>query len=146
MDKAFTPIRPAGVRMLDLLRFGRNGRRGARFWIPAFALGALIGTGAAAQTLPFEGRWALRLDRCATAASPTEPGQPITLSAKRLVAAPFMTCEFTSVLPGGASFRVEATCDGAGEKGDEFCTFAVLDGRLYWSWAGKTQAFERCPD
>ena len=57
-----------------------------------------------------------------------------------------MTCDFTSVLPGGISFRVEAACDTNGEKGNEFFTFAVMDGRLYWSGAGKTQGFERCPD
>jgi hypothetical protein len=101
---------------------------------------------AAAQTLPFEGKWALHLDRCAIAASPTEPGQPITLTAKRLVAPPVMTCDFTSVQPGGVSFRVQAACDARGQKGDEFFTFAVLNGRLFWSWGEKTQTFDRCPD
>ena len=110
------------------------------------ALITVMGGSAFAQTLPFEGKWALRLDKCAASASPTGPGQPIVLTAKRLVAAPFMTCDFTSVLPGGISFRVEAACDTNGEKGNEFFTFAVMDGRLYWSGAGKTQGFERCPD
>jgi hypothetical protein len=118
----------------------------ARVCAASVALTAMLGAGAVAQTLPFEGKWALRLDRCTAAASPTEPGQPITLSAAHLIAAPFMTCDFTSVLPGGSAFRVAATCDGAGRKGDEFFTFAVLDGRLYWSWAEKTQVFERCPE
>jgi hypothetical protein len=108
-------------------------------------LAALFADGATAQTLPFEGKWALRTDRCAVAAGSTEPGQPIVLTAQRLVAAPFMTCDFTSVLPGGMSFRVEAACDAGGQKGHEFFTFAVLSGHLYWSWGDKTQSFERCP-
>jgi hypothetical protein len=109
---------------------------------------AVLSTGTAAQTLPFEGKWALRLETCGNAAgtSPAGPDAPITLTAKCLVAPPFMTCDFKSVLPGGISFRVEAACEAAGQKGDEFFTFAVLGARLYWSWAGKTQAFERCPD
>jgi hypothetical protein len=117
-----------------------------RLGIAAFALAALPCAGAAAQTLPFEGKWALQADRCNIAPGSTQPSQPITLTAKRLVAAPFMSCDFTSVLPGGISFRVEAACDANGEKGHEFFTFAVLNGRLYWSWGDKTQEFERCPD
>jgi hypothetical protein len=112
----------------------------------ALMLASLFAGGAVAQTLPFEGKWAVQQDRCALASGSSEPGQPITLTAKRLVAAPFMTCDFTSVLPGGVSFRVEAACDAAGQKGAEFFTFAVLSGRLYWSWGGKEQGFERCPD
>ncbi len=114
--------------------------------LAALAFAALFGGSAVAQTLPFEGKWALRADRCAVAAGSTEPGQAIVLTAKRLVAAPFMTCDFTSVLPGGVAFRVDAACDAADQKGHEFFTFAVLGGRLYWSWGDKTQGFERCPD
>lgn len=44
------------------------------------------------------------------------------------------------------SFRVEAVFDGVGQKRNEFFTFTVLGGRLYWSWAGKTQVFDWCPD
>jgi hypothetical protein len=57
-----------------------------------------------------------------------------------------MACEFKSVLPGGISYRVEASCDASGQKSDEFFTFAVLSGRLYWSWGGRTADFDRCPD
>jgi hypothetical protein len=105
---------------------------------------ALLGSSAAAETLPFEGNWATSLERCGKSA--TGPGVPIALTAKRLVVAPFITCDFTSVLPGGMSFRVEAACDAAGQKSHEFFTFAVLAGRLYWSWGEKTQDYERCPD
>ena len=112
----------------------------------AVALGVLCSAGAGAQTLPFEGKWAPRLDRCAAAAAQAGSGPPIILTAKHLDAAPLMSCDFASVLPGGTSFRVEAACDAGGRKGSEFFTFAVLGGRLYWSWGGKTQAFERCPD
>jgi len=58
-----------------------------------------------------------------------------------------MTCDFRSVLAGvNMSFRVEAVFDGVGQKRNEFFTFTVLGGRLYWSWAGKTQVFDWCPD
>ena len=68
---------------------------------------ALPGSAAHAQTLPFEGKWATAIEKCGntTNISPMRPGVPIELTAKRLVAAPFMTCDFESVLPGGVSFR-----------------------------------------
>jgi len=104
-------------------------------------LGTLVAASAVADTLPFEGRWAAKPEACAKAGSSTIA---ITLTAGRLAAPPLMDCEFTSVLPGGVSYRVEATCDAAGKRGAEFFTFAVLAGKLYWTWGGRTMTFERC--
>ena len=110
------------------------------------SLALLLGGGQArADALPFEGKWATRREACA-GAQPADGGAPVTITAERLAAPPFMSCAFTSVLPGGTSFRIEASCAAGGQKGDEFFTFAVLAGRLYWSWGGKTGIFDRCPD
>jgi hypothetical protein len=105
---------------------------------------ALLGAGhARADTLPFEGKWARQPEACEGAPSAGR-GVPITITAERLIAPPFMSCEFTSVLPGGISFRIAASCDASGQRSEEFFTFAVLSGRLYWSWGGKTGVFDRC--
>src|SRR3712207_1227008 len=114
-----------------------------RFFVIAVMLGASV---AAAQSLPFEGRWATRADLCARGrTSPPETGTLITLTARQLKS-PVMNCRFRSVLPGGMSFRIEASCEALGQRGEEFFTVAVLDRRLHWTWAGKTGIFERCPD
>ncbi|MBV9862316.1 MAG: hypothetical protein JO267_09235 [Alphaproteobacteria bacterium] len=102
------------------------------------------GEAASAQTLPFEGRWATDADRCSPARQAAAKA-PITITATSLAAPPAMTCNFTSVLPGGASFRVEATCQAMGRTGHEFFTFAVLGERLYWTWGERTGVFDRCP-
>jgi len=94
-----------------------------------------------ADSLPFEGRWTKQGETC-VAGQPA----PLVLTAKRLEARTVMNCDFTSVLPGGISFRVEADCEASGQKGHEFFTFAVLSGRLYWSWGGQTGGFDRCTD
>src|SRR5260221_12823878 len=116
---------------------------------PAIMLGCLAvwllpGT-LAAQALPFEGKWARRAALCRA-----DPGQaseenplPIVLTQRRLVAAA-MVCEFTSVLPGGLSFRVEADCLAGDAHGHEFFTFARLGGFLQWSWGGRTESFVSC--
>jgi hypothetical protein len=101
---------------------------------------------AAAEALPFEGKWATHGETCGGGTSSTDSGTPITVTASRLEALPFMSCDFKSVLPGGMSYRITASCDASGQKGEEFFTFAVLDKRLYWSWGGKTGIFERCPN
>lgn len=99
---------------------------------------ALLGSAAgAAEPLPFEGRWALRAESCGSEAEVT------TLTAERLHTR-VMSCRFGSVLPGATAFRVEADCDALGQTGHEFFTFAVLDGKLYWTWAERTGTFERC--
>lgn len=115
-----------------------RGYLGGLFWVGVLASGSAL-----AQILPFEGRWTSKPGSCQD--SQGGPGGPVVISANRLVAAPFMRCEFKSVLPGGASYRVEASCDADGQKGEEFFTFAVLAERLYWSWGGQTGTFERCP-
>ena len=116
-----------------------EGDRMLRSLVLSLTLTAVLSAGtAAAEMLPFEGNWAQRIDLCVTIDA------PITLTARRL-ASSVMTCEFTSVLPGGMSYRIEAACEALGLRGDEFFTFAVLNGRLYWTWAGETGIFERCP-
>jgi hypothetical protein len=97
---------------------------------------------AAAQPLPFEGKWAMKAEWCEA-----KDGQPppIRLTARRLDAI-IMTCDFTSVLPGGASHRVEADCVAGKDRGQEFFGFAKLDDRLYWSWDSHTEGYVRCPD
>jgi hypothetical protein len=116
-----------------------------RGYICNLVLLTVIGTGhAIADTLPFEGKWARTKNACGSGVT-GDGGAPITLSARRLVAQPLMICEFKSVLPGGISYRVEASCDANGQQGEEFFTFAVLAERLYWSWGGRTATFERCP-
>ena len=117
-------------------------------YIRLLAVAAVLNSSAAAQTLPFEGKWASRLEMCVNDAGTSSPagGVLITLTARRLVSS-VMSCEFRSVLPGGMSYRIEASCQAAlGQRGEEFFTFAVLDGRLHWTWAGKTGIFERCPN
>jgi len=109
-------------------------------------LATCVARAAAADTLPFEGRWATQSQSCASDAGSTGGTLPITVTASRLEVPPLMVCDFTSVLPGGISFRVEAACEVEGQHGNEFFTFAVLAGRLYWSWGGKTVGFERCAD
>jgi hypothetical protein len=109
-----------------------------------FVVILLAARAATADTLPFEGKWARQGEPC-TAAGAGGDSAPLVITATRLEATGFMTCDLTSVLPGGMSFRVEARCESNGEKGSEFFTFAVLSERLYWSWAGKTGTFERCP-
>jgi hypothetical protein len=99
--------------------------------LAGLSLLAVPGTGAAADTLPFEGKWARQGASCGAPAGAGD-GAPIVVTASSLSASPFMTCTFKSVLPGGISYRVEASCDASGEKGEEFFTFAVLSGRLYW--------------
>ena len=106
---------------------------------------ATVSTGAAAEALPFDGKWATDLANCGLAAPDGERHAPITISASQLIAPGVMTCDFTSVLPGGMSYRVEATCEAIGQRGIELFTLAVLDGRLYWTWGGKTGTFDRCP-
>ena len=49
------------------------------------------------------------------------------------------------MLPGGVSWRIEAECVDGEEKSHEFFTFAMLDGLMHWSWAGRTVTFHRCP-
>lgn len=111
-----------------------------RFLALTAVLATVLGTElAAAERLPFEGKWSRRIERC------NEAGGLLTITADRLVT-PVMSCEFRSVLPGGASFRVEAACEALGQKADEFFTFSVLSERLYWSWAERTGTFERCPN
>jgi hypothetical protein len=100
---------------------------------------------ARAQTLPFVGKWSSYPENC-TKDGGVAQGAPVTITADALTAPPLMNCQFASVLPGGASFRVNATCDAQGQTGHEFFTFAVLGGRLYWSWGERTGIFERCPD
>jgi len=108
-------------------------------------LALLVGAeSGAAQTLPFEGRWTTHVENCSLQ-PPPEAGAPVTITAARLVAPPMMTCDFTSVLPGGMSFRIEATCAALGQIGHEFFTFAVLDQRLHWTWGERTGIFDRCP-
>ena len=114
-------------------------------YIRLLAIAAVLDSSAvAAQTLPFEGKWARRLEFCANGAGTSSPaaGVLITLTARRLVSS-VMNCEFRSVLPGGMSYRIEASCEALGQRGEEFFTFAVLDGQLHWTWAGKTAIFER---
>ncbi|MBV9758495.1 MAG: hypothetical protein JO047_15715 [Alphaproteobacteria bacterium] len=112
----------------------------------AIVLAATLGGRAAAQ-LPFEGTWANAREICANTLdnAPADARFPVTLTATRLSAGPF-SCGFKSVLPGGASFRVDAACAVGGQNSDEFFTFAVLSGKLYWSWGGRTAVLERCPD
>lgn len=97
---------------------------------------------AAAQPLPFEGKWAMKAELCQA-----RDGQPppVHLSARQLDS-PFITCEFSSVLPGGASFRIEAECTAGKDRGREFFTFAKLGDLLYWSWGTRTEGFVRYPD
>jgi hypothetical protein len=99
----------------------------------------------AAEPLPFEGKWALRAEWCQSHPGPPseERPQPIMLTARRLVT-DVMACEFTSVLPGGVSFRVEADCIAGAERGHEFFGFARIGDRLHWSWAGQTGTFVPC--
>ncbi len=104
----------------------------------------VAGQAAAADPLPFEGKWSREGDTC-NGSTAGGGAAPIVITAQRLEALPFMTCDFRSVLPGGMSFRVAASCDSNGQKGEEFFTSAVLSERLYWSWGGKTGTFERCP-
>ncbi|MBM3548258.1 MAG: hypothetical protein FJX54_15015 [Alphaproteobacteria bacterium] len=111
--------------------------------MPLLSLLALLSVGQAmAQPLPFEGRWAMKLEWCVA-----KDGQPppIRLTAKRLDAI-VMTCDFTSVLPGGVSHRVEADCVAGKDRGREFFGFAKLDDRLYWNWGSRTEGYVRCPD
>ena len=112
----------------------------------AGAFVAALAVGAAALTLPFEGIWAQQAEDCGkpTATLPV-PRVPITLTAKRLIVRPFFTCEFRSVLPGGASFRVEATSANGKEKDDEFFTIAVLQGRLIWNTVGGGEHLRAVP-
>ena len=111
--------------------------------LPSLVVAAVLGISAAvADPLPFEGTWAKNPEACGS--GKPDDGARITITANRLVASPFMTCDFTSVLPGGISYRIEASCDANGQKGAEFFTFAVMSERLYWSWAEKTATFERC--
>ena len=108
-----------------------------------FLLATLLPAGTAvAQPLPFEGKWAMKAELCQTRDS--QP-PPVHLTARRLDS-PFMTCEFNSVLPGGASFRVEAECTAGKDRGHEFFTFAKLGDLLYWSWGTRTEGFVRYPD
>jgi hypothetical protein len=101
---------------------------------------------AAAQPLPFEGKWAVELDGCKAGASVPDRMRPITLT-RRKVTTPFMTCDFTSVKPGGASWRVEAACTATAtkEKGRESFGFALIGDLLHWSWGADTATFRRCP-
>ncbi len=101
---------------------------------------------ASAQTLPFEGKWARRAELCAPTSVPPseERPAPFTLSALGLTST-IMTCEFTSVLPGGLSFRVEANCIAGTERLREFFIFAVIGEWLHWGWDKGTASFVRCP-
>ncbi len=78
------------------------------------------------------------------AAKPGEP-PPVILTRSTLTS-PFMTCTFSSVLPGGVSWRVEADCTDGKAKGHEFFGFAVLSELLHWSWDKQTVTFRRCPE
>ena len=100
---------------------------------------ALWAGSAGADPLPFEGKWIREGEACAGGQA-----TPLVLNAKRLDATGLMSCDFTSVLPGGIAFRVEADCESGGHMGHEFFTFAVLSGRLYWGWDGQSKTFERC--
>jgi len=100
---------------------------------------------AAAQPLSFEGRWAQQTAWC-TSLPPGRPA-PVVLTRQRLTS-PAMTCDFTSVKPGGVMWRVEADCvvTETKERGSDFFGFTVLDGLLHWSWGDRTVTFHRCPD
>ena len=100
---------------------------------------------AAAQPLSFEGRWAQQSAWCTSL--PSGRPAPVVLTRQRL-ASPAMTCDFTSVKPGGVMWRVEADCvvTETKERGSDFFGFAVLDGLLHWSWGDRTVTFHRCPD
>lgn len=108
---------------------------------------ALLSPPVTAQTLPFEGRWAMQAAWCTS----TPPGQPapVRLTRQKLDAGQF-TCDFPSVLPGGVMWRVEADCtfktEKGTERGREFFGFSVIDGLLHWSWGDRTETFRRCPD
>jgi hypothetical protein len=109
---------------------------------PFFLATALSAVTAAAQPLPFEGKWAMKAELCQ--AGEGQP-PPVHLTARRLDS-PTMSCEFSSVLPGGVSYRVAADCTAGKERGHEFFTFAKLGDLLYWSWGTRTEGFVRCPD
>lgn len=114
--------------------------------IAALAVLALIPP-AAAQPLAFEGTWAVELAACKAGNSALDRVPPIVLT-KRNVVTHFMTCEFTSVLPGGVSWRVEAECtatDGK-DKAKELFGFALIGELLHWSWDKETATFHRCPE
>lgn len=98
-----------------------------------------------AQPLPFEGRWAQQAAWC-TALPPGQPA-PVSLTRQKLTS-PAMTCDFTSVKPGGVMWRVEADCTitETMERGSDFFGFTVLDDLLHWSWGDRTVTFRRCPD
>ena len=111
----------------------------------AVALLALSAAPAMAQPYSFEGKWARKPELCDATTPPTpERPAPITL-ARDGFDTPFLKCTFSSVLPGGVSWRVEAEClyDGK-DKGHEFFTFAMLDNLMHWSWAGRTVTFYPC--
>ena len=97
-------------------------------------------TGAA--EFPFEGTWVPRGKACE--AELNERHEAIAVITGQGLKFRAMTCNFESVLPGGASYRVEASCAAAGEQWHEFFTFTALEGRLYWIWAGKTGEFDPC--
>ncbi len=107
----------------------------------------LLASPVMAQTLSFEGRWAQQVAWCNPASRPADQPAPVVLTRQKLTS-PTMTCDFTSVKPGGVMWRVEADCVIAEtkERGSDFFGFTVLDGLLHWSWGDRTVTFRRCPD
>jgi hypothetical protein len=107
----------------------------------------LVAAPAAAQTYPFEGRWAERRAYCGNRWGPVDiPSHvPITISARALET-PLMTCRFRMVVPMSAGHRVDATCEGEGERNVEsFVLTITSQGQLAWRWGRNRTVYVRCP-
>ena len=102
---------------------------------------------AAAQTYPFEGRWARQASYCRnTWGRVDNPDRvPITVATRRLQG-PLITCNFQSVTAAGANrWRITATCEGEGERNRETFSLSLANDRLTWHWGSQPPTYVRCP-
>jgi hypothetical protein len=112
-----------------------------------FALAAVFfAFPASAQSLPFEGRWAIDAAWCKRGTLPKDAVPPVVLTKQKLTS-PVLTCNFGPARPDGALYRVEADCvdPKTKEKGRELFGFARKEDTLLWLWGNKTITLSRCP-